>query len=270
MIIDKSTSERRILIAEHDSSIRELVATLLHSEGYETDEAATLQEALERVEANAYDLVLSDLLVPHMQPPTLLNIKQLQQRCHPTPVGIVTGWRIEPQAVSNARFAFFLEKPFDLEVLLQRIADRLNPPFTTEQAQQAHAIRRALQALSAGDWETMRALCTSTLCYYMLTRSVFTSERALIGIDAYLAYAQLLRSRLPGFQVDHVVNFQHLKGLITRYQTNWQAPDGEWLHYSNSAICRFQGARISQIGVAQPRALVQALVERTQKDAQNP
>jgi CheY-like chemotaxis protein len=262
---DMPTNGHRILIGEHDSSIRELVAALLHSEGYETDGAATLQEALEQVEANAYDLVVSDLLTPPMQPPTFLNIQQLQQRCHPTPVGIVTGWRIEPQAMQRARFAFFLEKPFDLDVLLQRIADSLNPPFTAEQAQQAHAILRALQALSAGDWEIMRALCTPTLCYYMLTPSIFTHERALLGIDAYLAYAQLLRSRLPGFRIDHAVIFQHPKGLITRYQTSWQAPDGEWLHYSNSAICRFQGERISQVGVAQPRARVQALVERTQK-----
>ncbi|HEY7358642.1 MAG TPA: response regulator [Ktedonobacterales bacterium] len=264
------TNGHRILIAEDDSSIRELVESLLHTEGYETDGAATLPEALERIEENAYDLVLADLLTPNMQPPTLLNVQQLQQRCRPTPVGVVTGWRIEPKAAQRAGFAFFLEKPFDLDTLLQRIADSLNSPFTAEQAQQAHVIKRALQALSAGDWETLRALCTPTLCYYLLTRSVFTPERALIGIDAYLTYAQLLRSRLPGFRVDHAVIFQHLKGLITRYRTSWQAPDGEWLHYSNSAICRFQGERISQIGVAQPRTRVQALVEQTREDAQNP
>ena len=261
------TNGHRILIAEQDHSIRDLITTLLHSEGYETDEATTLPEALERIEENAYDLVLADLLTTKMQPPTLVHVQQLRQRCHPTPVGVVTGWRIEPKAARHAGFAFFLEKPFDLDVLLQRIAGSLNPPFTAEQAQHAQVIRRALQALSAGDWETLRALCTPTMCYYLLTRSAFSPERALIGIDAYLAYAQLLRSSLPGFQINYVAIFQHPKGLITRYQTNWQAPGGEWLHYSSSAICRFQGERISQIGVAQPRALVQALVERTPKDA---
>ncbi|HEU5367836.1 MAG TPA: response regulator, partial [Ktedonobacterales bacterium] len=148
-------SGHRILIAEQDHSIRDLINTLLHSEGYETDEATTLPEALECIEENAYDLVLADLLTTSTQPPTLVHVRQLQQRCHPTPVGVVTGWHIEPRAAKHPEFAFFLEKPFDLDVLLQRIAGSLNPPFTAEQAQHAQLIRRAFQALSAGDWETL-------------------------------------------------------------------------------------------------------------------
>lgn len=253
---------RCILIVEEDRSIREMVSTLLHEEGYKTDEAATLTEALEQIDENSYDLVLTDLFTTNNQPPRLIDIQGLQQRCYPIPVGILTAWRASEYEVKRTGFAFLLEKPFDLDTLLQRIADSLNAPFTAEQAQQAQVIRRALQALSAGDWETLRALCTPTLCYYPLTRSIFTAERAFIGMDAYLDYARLVRRRLPGFRIDQVVIFQHTKGLITRYRASWQGSDGAWQHIANSAICRFRGERISQIGVAQPQARMQALVEQ--------
>lgn len=234
---DIPATGRRILIADDDGSIRGLTSTLLRMEGYETDEATTLQAARERIEENSYDLVLADLFTLDNRPPQLIDAQQLEQRFHPTPVGIVTGWQVEAHIVKRAGFAFLLQKPFDLDELLQRIADCLNPPFTALEAQRAHIIRRTLQALSAGDWETLRALCTPTLYYYLLTPSVFTPERVLVGIDAYLDYARLLLQRLPGFRVDQVVILQHRKGLITRYWTNWQGPGEEWLHYAGSAIC---------------------------------
>jgi CheY-like chemotaxis protein len=261
---DKPATGPRILLAEQEDSIRELMSTLLHLEGYVADEATTLHEAVERLEENSYDLVITDLLTASHQPPSLLNVQHLKQRCHPTPVGIVTGWRIDHEAAQRAGFAFLLGKPFNLDELLQRIADSLNPPFTALEAQQAHLIRRALQALSAGDWETMRALCAPTLSYYQLTRSGIMTERAFIGLEAYLTYAERVRSRLPGFRIDQVVILQHPKGLIARYRTSWQALDGARLHLTNSAIYRFRGERISQLGVAQPRVRLQALAEQAE------
>jgi CheY-like chemotaxis protein len=262
---DRPATGHRILLAEPANSVRELMSELLRLEGYETNEATTLHEAVEHLEENSYDLVVADLLTASHQPPSLLDIQQLQQRCRPIPVGIVTGWQIDHEAAKRAGFAFLLEKPFDLDELLQRIADNLNSPFTAEQAQHAHLIRRALQALSAGDWETLRALCIPMLCYYQLTRTDMMTERAFIGLEAYLTYAHRVRSRLPGFRIDQVVIFQHPKGLIARYRTSWQEPDGARLHLTNSAIYRFRGERISQIGVAQPRARLRALAERAQK-----
>ncbi len=253
----------RILIAEHDHQLRGLLETMLHLEGYEVDGTATLEEAFEKVDQNLYSLVLTDLFTSTTQP-QLDAARQLQQRCRPTPVGIVTGWRIDQGEVKRGGFAFAIQKPFDIDDVLQRIADHLNTSFTPEEYQQTQIIRRALQALSQGDWETLRILCTPTLCYYPLTRSVFTRERAIIGIDAYLAYAQLVRQRLPGFQINQMVIFQHPKGLIARYMTSWQGQNGERQHITSSAICRFRGDRISQIGVAQPRERLRALLEKGQ------
>lgn len=121
-------------------------------------------------------------------------------------------------------------------------------------------IQRSLQALEAGDWDTLRALCLPTVCYYALTRSAFSPEQAFIGIEAYLTYAQLVHQRLPDFHIDQVVIFQHAQGLIARYRVNWQGEDGQQT-IVNSAMCRFSGERLRQIAVTVPTQRLRMLLE---------
>lgn len=249
----------RILIVERDRQIRTLLATLLQFHGYESEEAATLEEALERVDGYLYDFVLTDLFGTTTQP-RLEAVKHLQQRCHPTPVGILTGWQINQDEVERAGFAFALQKPFDLDVVLHRIAGYLNAAFTPEQQQQAQVIRRYLQALSTGDWGTLRSLCTEDVGYSALTKSAFTSEREIKGIEAYLAYARMVRRRLPDVQLEHVIIFQHPKGLIARYATSFTAPNGTPQYLAGSLICRFRGERLSLIGFAQNTQRLRAVL----------
>ena len=130
----------RVLVVEHDSQVRTLLTTLLHQEGYLPEEAGSLEEALEKVATCVYDLVVTDLFTGSVQP-HLDAARRLQQHCRPTPVGIITGWRIDQADVERAGFAFAIQKPFDLDAVLQRIAECLNHPFIPED-QQAQVIRR--------------------------------------------------------------------------------------------------------------------------------
>jgi CheY-like chemotaxis protein len=255
----------RILVAEQDHQIRELLIQLLHLEGYETDEAATLDGALAKVDESSYDLVLTDLFAP---PPTLHleGINQLQARCRPIPVGILTGWRVDKSEIERAGIAFVMAKPFDIDVLLQQIADRLNPRFTPEQQQQANLVRRYLAALSQGDWAALRLLCTPRIGYYLLTRSLFTARRGFIGIEQYLDYVQSMYTRLPGLQIDRVVIFQHPKGLIARCNVSWQQPEGQRQGITGSMVFHFLGERISQIGEALNAPRLRKLLESAQEE----
>lgn len=252
-----------ILVVERDQQIRTLLVTALQLEGYTAEMATTVEDARAKVEAHLYALVLTDSFASFGQD-RLRQAFDLHQHAQPTPVGLLTGWRIAPTEAHRAGLAFLLEKPFDLAVLLRQIADALNPRFTPEEEQQAQRIRRALEALSAGDWDTLRRLLSPTMQYYPLTRTPFTSDRAIIGLEAYLAYAHLVREHLPGFQIEQAVLLHHRKGLLTRYQTNWQGRDGERRSFVSSAFCRFAGERISQIGVALPAQRVRRLLEEEQ------
>ncbi len=55
--------KRKILIADDDSAIREVIRILLDSEGYDIVEAANGEEAVKRMD-NTIDLVILDVMMP--------------------------------------------------------------------------------------------------------------------------------------------------------------------------------------------------------------
>jgi CheY-like chemotaxis protein len=264
MMSASASNRQHILIAEPDRQIRELLSALLDMEGYETDQAGTLEEALAKVERHLYDIVLTDTFTALPHQPRWSAAQQLRQRCHPIPVGLLTAWQVDQDEAAQAGFAFVLPKPFDIDDLVRRITDRINPLLPPEQQQQAQLIRRYLRALSDGDWAAIRALCTEDVDYYPLTRSVFTTEREIKGIEAYLAYAQAARSRLSNFQIEGVVIFHHPMGLVARYVCSWQGKRSQRQWIAGSVMCRFRGERIHQIGVALNTHLLQHLLEQDQ------
>jgi len=65
MIFRRGTMSR-ILVVEDEQHQRELYAMELQDEGYEVDQAANGREAVEKVKANKYDLVVLDIRMPEM------------------------------------------------------------------------------------------------------------------------------------------------------------------------------------------------------------
>lgn len=53
-----------ILVAEDDSLIRDVYVEMLKNEGFEVDEAKDGKEALEKMTAGGYNLVLLDIIMP--------------------------------------------------------------------------------------------------------------------------------------------------------------------------------------------------------------
>jgi CheY-like chemotaxis protein len=56
----------RVLVADDDHAIRQLVSTILQREGLAIDVAADGQEAIEKLETNEYAVVLLDLMMPRV------------------------------------------------------------------------------------------------------------------------------------------------------------------------------------------------------------
>lgn len=262
------TAEHRILLVQDDPTLQTLLATVLQGEGYTTESASTLEAALTNVEEQLYDLIVTELLetiLPRREDATdLEGVRRLCQACHPTPVGLLTTWPIDLEAATRAGVAFALQLPCDLEDILGCIADSLNASFTPEQDQQAQLLRRFLEAVSQGDEATLRVLCTSTVAYSPLTRSVFTKKRAILGIDAYLAYVRLVHQQLPASRMDQVVIVTHKGRLIARYLWSWQGPDGQRQQITGSIQCHFRGELVAQIGEALPTQRLHRLLEPPQ------
>jgi len=111
----------RVLIVEDEPRLAENIArSLRESAGYAVDVANDGREGLFLAESNAYDLVLLDLMLPHMDGMQLLT--KIREAGQHTPVLVVTA-RDEKESVVallNAGADDYLTKPFDLGELLAR------------------------------------------------------------------------------------------------------------------------------------------------------
>lgn len=56
----------RILVVDDEELIRDVIKDYSLNEGYEVDEASNGEEAIELVEKNNYDVIIMDIMMPHM------------------------------------------------------------------------------------------------------------------------------------------------------------------------------------------------------------
>lgn len=114
----------RILIVDDDETIRDTLYELLSTE-YICQTAETAEKALARLEADEYDIVLTDISMPGLSGLELLG--HVRQKFPNTPVIIISGIGDQEHAQGLIRLgAFdFLLKPFSLEVVEKSVTRAL-------------------------------------------------------------------------------------------------------------------------------------------------
>jgi two-component system cell cycle sensor histidine kinase/response regulator CckA len=120
------TGQGVILLGEDEEGLRGLNARGLSSRGYTVLEAGNGVEAIEVLEREGgVDLVVSDVVMPEMDGPTLL--KELRGRDPKIKFIFVSGYAEEAFAKnlpSNEQYAF-LAKPFTLKQLVAQVKETL-------------------------------------------------------------------------------------------------------------------------------------------------
>jgi two-component system, cell cycle sensor histidine kinase and response regulator CckA len=118
------TGKGRILLVEDEDAVRAFALRALSSRGYTVVEADSGESALAAIEQEEpFDLVLSDVVMPEMDGPTLL--RELRKRGIMTKVIFVSGYAedaFEKNLEGQTDFAF-LPKPFSLKQLLEKVKD---------------------------------------------------------------------------------------------------------------------------------------------------
>ena len=110
-----------ILVVEDDKNTRKLLTTILKNHGYNTFEATNGEEALDVLDHNHVDLMVLDVMMPHMDGFELT--KTLRDSGSQLPILILSA----KQNVVDIKQGFlvgiddYLTKPFDFDVLLLRI-----------------------------------------------------------------------------------------------------------------------------------------------------
>ncbi|HJP94336.1 MAG TPA: response regulator [Pyrinomonadaceae bacterium] len=114
-------NEARLLVVDDEESLRITTAAIFEKEGYIVDTAATGDEAIERLTASDYDLVLTDL---HMEGGDGLSVLSQIRRHSPLTISVVlTGFASVESAIAALQEGAYdyLVKPCDIESMKHTI-----------------------------------------------------------------------------------------------------------------------------------------------------
>jgi two-component system cell cycle sensor histidine kinase/response regulator CckA len=119
----------RILFVEDEDAVRGVAARLLRARGYEVIEAADGEEALALAQTHAgqIDLMISDVIMPGLDGPTLL--KKARPHLGDIPVMFISGYAEAEfsDLLEGETGVTFLPKPIDIKVLAERVKQQLKP-----------------------------------------------------------------------------------------------------------------------------------------------
>lgn len=132
----------RLLVIDDEQGIREGCRRVLVPEGYRVETAGSLGEARERLAAEAFDLVLLDVMLPDGRGIELLE--EIRRRDADTVVAIITGYATVELAVEAIRQGAydFLSKPFNGDVLLLTVRQGLERRRLAIDARRVHEVER--------------------------------------------------------------------------------------------------------------------------------
>lgn len=109
-----------VLVVDDDDVIRETLRELL-AENYHCQEASTAEEALSKLQSQAFDVVLTDISMPGLSGSELLE--RVRELYPETPVIVISGLSDQERATSLISLGAFdyLLKPFRLEVVEESV-----------------------------------------------------------------------------------------------------------------------------------------------------
>lgn len=113
----RTTTLKRILVADDDAMVRAALCAVLESEGYAVDEAQNGIEAVTRAVEHAPDLVLLDLNMPHLD--GWQAFAQLERLTPLLPVIVITARPNQYKEAVRLGVDAFMEKPLSLPLLLR-------------------------------------------------------------------------------------------------------------------------------------------------------
>lgn len=118
----------RVLLVDADPESRLTLQTVLTAGGYHVDAAASAAEAVDMLDGQAYELVLSDL---HMESPEsgLKVLAHARMMVYKPATALVQTYRSSPQSASRGARAVLIE-PEDLPELLTKVADLISERAT--------------------------------------------------------------------------------------------------------------------------------------------
>ena len=225
----------RILIVDDDTALLQALprAVALRMASVQVDTSDSALAALELIQAQDYDAVVSDIKMPDMDGLTLLS--RIQELRPETPTLLVTGHGEDELAIQALRGGAydFIQKPIDRDYVVASLRRAIQ---THQMRRQLVEQQRALEQYSRSLEETVRALRESEERF----RNIFAQApigMALVSLDGMLLQVNKAFGEMLGYCVeelatrsltsithpedvgrDGLLSMQMLNGVIASYK----------------------------------------------------
>jgi putative two-component system response regulator len=167
--------DREILVVDDERAIRDVIAAFLRRIGFSVDTATDGQEALEKLRAKRYFLVISDVNMPGISGMDLLSsVKDLAQTDDPAPTDVIilTGRSAESVAVEALRRGAYdyFKKPFSFDAMTFTVRRLLERRKLKRQAFEVHALSVRIEAEKEHAQQAVAALVEAVYAKDRYTR----------------------------------------------------------------------------------------------------
>lgn len=127
---------KKILIAEDDFFIRDIYGKVFSLSGYDVQVAVDGMDALDKIKAQQYDMILLDIMMPRMTGIDVLkNVRALTTPLKSTPIFIITN--LGQQNVIEEAFKLGMDGYIlKSQVTPQQIVEEINNYFINRETQQ--------------------------------------------------------------------------------------------------------------------------------------
>lgn len=118
-------NDAKILVIEDDKELLFSLKTILSIEGYEVETADSVIEGKTKINENNYDLVITDIMLPHWGGFDLVDAVKESDTKKKTPVIVITGMDEDILNTTRTFAEKCLTKPFNKQVLLSAVDEVL-------------------------------------------------------------------------------------------------------------------------------------------------
>ena len=112
---------QRLLVVEDDAGVRNTITTFLELEGYAVDAVSTTREALDRLNAGVYPIVISDIYIDDRTGLDVLSAARLRDPECSVILMTARGTMETVMAATRGGVFDYIAKPFDLDRILETV-----------------------------------------------------------------------------------------------------------------------------------------------------
>jgi CheY-like chemotaxis protein len=114
---------RTVLVVEDHADLREMLAVLLESEGFQVQTASNGKEALDSLKQARPSVILLDLMMPVMSGDEFRRRQLQEPEFAHVPVICMTAAHDGPQRAARLHVAQYFQKPVDFERLIVAVRE---------------------------------------------------------------------------------------------------------------------------------------------------